>query len=75
MISLVALVDPGQIQSELRTSDAYERMKKVDCINAYAKDFITDRRNLLLVARNDTARVNVLHFEPWFYTSYEPYMW
>ncbi|KAK5189871.1 hypothetical protein LTR99_004144 [Exophiala xenobiotica] len=74
-ISQLDIVDPSHIQSKLRTSDAYERMEKFDCIHAYATDFLTNRRNLLLVARNDTVRVNVLHVEPWFYTNYDPYQW
>ncbi|EXJ94235.1 hypothetical protein A1O1_02628 [Capronia coronata CBS 617.96] len=52
-----------------------------DCIHAYAKDFVEDRRNVIVVVKNPPAgqgslfRVAANEFPPVITTKYDPFSW
>ncbi|KAL2430720.1 hypothetical protein ABEF95_013198 [Exophiala dermatitidis] len=46
-------VDIAGIQNGTKTPGLYEHLQKADCIRAYATDFVTNRRNLLMVTKHD----------------------
>ena len=50
----VPKVDPAEVQSALLNTNRYERLNTTACITAYGIDFLSDRRNLVLVSSNDT---------------------
>lgn len=70
------VVDPAKIQADLKIHGRYERLENADCIRAYGTNYITDRRNLVLVSQNTTAdHSNLFEAEFYFYTNYYPFDW
>lgn len=55
-------------QSLLANPQSWERLDKKDCINAYASNFLSNRRNLILVSNNSTAKANESVLEETLYT-------
>ncbi|OCT55026.1 hypothetical protein CLCR_02775 [Cladophialophora carrionii] len=52
-------IDPHDVQSSvLDDPDSWERLDKKACINAYATNFLDNRRTLVLVASNSTGQKN-----------------
>ena len=47
------LTPPGPIQQQMQS---YETLDRTDCIKAYAQDFVSDRRNVVLIGHNTTQR-------------------
>ncbi len=75
-VSYDGMADPAKVQSDLKIEGLYERLDKVDCIRAYGTNFVTQRRNLLLVAQNETAHhVNLFEANTYFYTNDLPFEW
>lgn len=71
-------IDIGQIQSEVgQTPSPYERLDKADCISAYATDFLSKRRNLVLVSNNSTKGQNssLLATRDFTFDVTSPYGW
>ncbi|KIX98119.1 uncharacterized protein Z520_06199 [Fonsecaea multimorphosa CBS 102226] len=53
------LPDQNDIQSSLLTDpDTWERLDNDACIRAYATEFLTSRRNLVLLSNNSTKKAN-----------------
>jgi hypothetical protein len=76
MDAVGAAIDPAKIQSALKVPGLYERLDKRDCIHAYGTNFITDRRNLVMVADNSTAHdANLFAISFYDYTADHPYNW
>lgn len=76
-------IDPAIVQTDLAIPGRYERLNNTACINAYATDLNSDRRNLVLVSSNSTpAETTLLHVEHYSYANsvgprglYRPYGW
>lgn len=68
-------VSIDQVQADLKVPELYERLDLADCIRAYATDFITDRRNLVFVTKNDTVNYNLLDYTNYLYSPSSPYYW
>lgn len=78
-------LDPAIIQADIGIPGRYERLNNSDCINAYAVDLSSHRRNVVLVSSNSTQseyspNSSVLHIEYYSYKysiaeSYQPYGW
>lgn len=45
-------VDVAGIQNDILHTDRFERLSASDCVDKYATDFVSDRRNLVLVSTN-----------------------
>lgn len=71
-------VNIGNVQKNL---SQYQRLGPAACIDAYAVDFLTDRRTLVLVTGNASKNDNSLlgynynEFEPSNGAQYTPYEW
>lgn len=77
-------IDPAIVQTDLTIPGRYERLDNTACINAYAIDFNSNRRNLVLVSSNSTLpETTLLHVEHYSYGAsvrsgggvYRPYGW
>jgi hypothetical protein len=68
----------GDVQDQL---NQYEKLQNAACIDAYAVDFVTDRRTLVLVTANSSSTDNSLlyynydQFSPPDGNQYAPYQW
>lgn len=72
-------INVGAVQAQL---DQYETLQNADCIDAYAVDFVTNRRTLVLVTANPSHNGNSLlrsHIDafaaPVSGSQYNPYEW
>ncbi|KIW97063.1 uncharacterized protein Z519_02455 [Cladophialophora bantiana CBS 173.52] len=70
--------DPRDVQSSLLTNpEKWERLDNEACINAYATNFLSNRRNLILLSNNGTSNPNnsVLTVQPYFSGGVRPFDW
>ncbi|EXJ72124.1 uncharacterized protein A1O5_04628 [Cladophialophora psammophila CBS 110553] len=70
--------DPRGVQSSLLTNpEKWERLDNAACINAYATNFLSNRRNLILLSNNGTSNPNnsVLTVQPYFSGGVRPFDW
>ncbi|EXJ85156.1 hypothetical protein A1O3_05831 [Capronia epimyces CBS 606.96] len=72
---IIGSVEPAKVQSDLQTPGLYERLEMVDCIHAYATDFLTNRRNLVMVSKNDTANSSLLDMGFYAFSTINPFVW
>lgn len=73
------LIDVGKAQ---QNATRYENLTNAACIDAYATDFVTDRRTLILVSTNTSAlNDSLLAVKEYSFTQstggllYDPYNW
>ncbi|EXJ62826.1 hypothetical protein A1O7_03266 [Cladophialophora yegresii CBS 114405] len=71
-------IDPHEVQSSLLDNpDSWERLDKIACINAYATNFLDNRRTLVLVVSNSTGQTNdsVLDTELYLFNPTRAFDW
>ena len=76
-------VDPADVQHLLLSTDRYERLDPTACISSYGTNFLTDRRNLVLVSSNGTSNNSLLYMPHYTYANavdmafgkYRPFDW
>jgi hypothetical protein len=71
-------IDPRDIQTSIvNNPDTWERLDKAACINAYATNFLDNRRNLVLVSDNSTGQANesLLTTELYLFTPIVAFDW
>ena len=76
-------VGPAEVQHALLNTDRYERLDTTACISSYGTNFLTDRRNLVLVSSNGTSNNSLLYMPHYTYTNavdmafgkYRPFDW
>ena len=59
-------VGPTAVQQALLHTDTYERLNTTTCISAYAVNFLSSRRNLVLVSKNGSDN-NLLYMPHYTY--------
>ncbi|KIX09181.1 uncharacterized protein Z518_00260 [Rhinocladiella mackenziei CBS 650.93] len=69
------VADPTKIHADVRIPGVYERLDKVACIKAYATNFVSDRRNLVLVTKNETVDTSLIFDTEYFYTGLYQFQW
>lgn len=72
--------EPLNITDVQARASQFERLDNEDCIRAYAKDFIEDRRNVIAIVKNVTGEPSLLHvseqeFPAHITPQYNPYAW
>lgn len=73
------------IQTDIKSSDRFERLENADCIKAYAEVLNPTRRNLVIVTANTTTDVNtsilaIANYQWSYYAApiqkwFSPYLW
>lgn len=69
-------IDIAGIQNGTKTPGLYEQLQKADCIRAYATDFVTNRRNLLMVTKHDPSVTTLFDIIPYTFSVFDDlYTW
>lgn len=72
------VVDPAELQDRLLTSpEQFDRLDTARCITAYATNFLSNRRNLILVSSNGTSKTNssLLYVRGYEFSDDRPFDW